>query len=738
MRNLHNILLQEDGIEARHLFRLWEKLRIRASEYKNHRIFTLRCLHNNLIPVSIKLKSTIKSTRANKILRKAEKDLLQARIKTINFILDNTSKQLEECRAKLVAIISTQRLRECQDFVDKVSEIRFNKVKQRQLNKFNLLTIRKEGNITRSITNLNYHNLNSQTNSQVNSTPQASPPSREDNRSSQAGPPQGEASTSLPSSQANSQAREGGAPPQTGTGTGTPLLGKTAVFPRLPTPPSPRLVLPRLVLPLPGKMAAFPRPIPPPSPRPVLPRLALPLAGKTAVFPWPLPPPSPRLALSRQALPLPGKTTVFPRVLPLPPLRPVLSCPHQKAADLLICLVPKQVYLAIITTLLGKVAGAPLGIGPPRPPRRSTPPPRKATILSPPTRHPQGSSKEEPNPKWVINLSNKPLTPAQRSLLAKGPNFAVTPRQPPNLEYITAIEAACTKLSQQDAEELRANINRVLRSSHPPKPNLTKAQMSALRELKRDRDCIVLTADKGVAMVVMDRQDYINKANHLLNQNTYKTITKDPTNSIKNKLINILKTIKTKSGLGTSTYKSMYPTGCVPPKFYGLPKIHKPDTPLRPRVSSCGSVTYGVAKELAKILKPLVGQSPHHINSTQDFVEQAKHFKLESGECLSSYDVSALFTSVPIDPALNIIKDLLVKDNTLKERTVMDVEDIILLLEFCLKNTYFSFQGQFYEQVEGAAMGSPVSPIVANLYMEYLEQKALSTAPHPPGSGAGM
>ena len=176
----------------------------------------------------------------------------------------------------------------------------------------------------------------------------------------------------------------------------------------------------------------------------------------------------------------------------------------------------------------------------------------------------------------------------------------------------------------------------------------------------------------------------------------------------------------------------MYPTGCVPPKFYGLPKIHKPDTPLRPIVSSCGSVTYGVAKELAKILKPLVGQSPHHINRTQDFVEQAKHFKLESGECLSSYDVSALFTSVPIDPALNIIKDLLVKDNTLKERTVMDVEDIILLLEFCLKNTYFSFQGQFYEQVEGAAMGSPVSPIVANLYMEYLEQKALSTAPLPP------
>ena len=82
---------------------------------------------------------------------------------------------------------------------------------------------------------------------------------------------------------------------------------------------------------------------------------------------------------------------------------------------------------------------------------------------------PQGSSPlEEPNPKWVINLSSKPLTKAQRSVLAKGLNFVVSPKHPPNLEYITAIEAACTKLSQQDAEELRAKVNWVLRASHPP------------------------------------------------------------------------------------------------------------------------------------------------------------------------------------------------------------------------------------------------------------------------------
>ena len=71
----------------------------------------------------------------------------------------------------------------------------------------------------------------------------------------------------------------------------------------------------------------------------------------------------------------------------------------------------------------------------------------------------------------------------------------VTPKHPPNLEYITAIEAACTKLSQQDAEELRGDINWVLRASHPPKPNLTKAQNLAIRELKRDRDRIILTTN---------------------------------------------------------------------------------------------------------------------------------------------------------------------------------------------------------------------------------------------------
>ena len=65
-------------------------------------------------------------------------------------------------------------------------------------------------------------------------------------------------------------------------------------------------------------------------------------------------------------------------------------------------------------------------------------------------------------------------------------------------------------------------------------------------------------------MVIMDRQDYINKANNLLNCNTYRAIPQDPTNTIKNKLISILKRVKYQTGLDSLTYKSMYPTDCSP------------------------------------------------------------------------------------------------------------------------------------------------------------------------------
>ena len=151
--------------------------------------------------------------------------------------------------------------------------------------------------------------------------------------------------------------------------------------------------------------------------------------------------------------------------------------------------LPRQV--ALFPSQLGSVLSRQTSQAPP------------ASSRNPPQR--EENTLEDPKLKWVINVSSKPLTQAQRSLLAKGPNYVATPRHPPNLEYITGIESLCTKLGQEEVEELRADINssKVL---SPPKPNLNKAEAQVLRNFK------------GIGKFLQPiRQDYINKSNKLFN-----------------------------------------------------------------------------------------------------------------------------------------------------------------------------------------------------------------------------
>jgi predicted GIY-YIG superfamily endonuclease len=97
-----------------------------------------------------------------------------------------------------------------------------------------------------------------------------------------------------------------------------------------------------------------------------------------------------------------------------------------------------------------------------------------------------------------------------------------------------------------------------------------------------------------------------------------------------------------------------------------------------------------------------------------------------------SFDVSSLFTNVPVDESVEIILEKLKLDTSLHDRTNLKPESIVELLDMCLKNTYFSYKYEFYVQKHGAAMGPPVSPIVANLYMEFFEELALGNAPMRP------
>ena len=157
---------------------------------------------------------------------------------------------------------------------------------------------------------------------------------------------------------------------------------------------------------------------------------------------------------------------------------------------------------------------------------------------------------EKINRNCVINLSSIPLSKEQESLLSHGSNFAISPKNPPLGDYILNIEKACQSLDTNMAEELRSEVHRVLRKLHHPKPNLKKEEIIALKQLKADKNHMVLTADKGVALVVIDTVDYLKKAKEILEDtNTYRVIQTDPTSRLKNKLINILRRIKTATGL---------------------------------------------------------------------------------------------------------------------------------------------------------------------------------------------
>ena len=88
-------------------------------------------------------------------------------------------------------------------------------------------------------------------------------------------------------------------------------------------------------------------------------------------------------------------------------------------------------------------------------------------------------------------------------------------------------------------------------------------------------------------------------------------------------------------------------------------------------------------------------------------MDQVKNIKPEEGECIILYDVKALFTFVPVNLTINIIKKKLEKFVELPNKTSMSIQNIIALLGLCLKNTYFFFQGNYYEKVWEQPYGHP-------------------------------
>ena len=127
---------------------------------------------------------------------------------------------------------------------------------------------------------------------------------------------------------------------------------------------------------------------------------------------------------------------------------------------------------------------------------------------------------------------------------------------------------------------------------------------------------MILPCDKGKSVCVMTKEQHKAKVNDLLSDtDTHEQLQKDPTPLFTRKVREALKSVENKGNIPRSQYLQLYPSDPLSPLFYGLPKVHKPGVPLRPIVSTVGSVTYPLAKYLARLLALLVGNTSSHIRN---------------------------------------------------------------------------------------------------------------------------
>ena len=143
-RNIPLYICKEHGQENVKHWQKWERSEKKMADFKNHRRFTLRCLDNNIIPVSLRLKSNIRTPRAINIIKKTERALLNERIRTINNTIETLEHQCHTCRSDLNKVLDQEIMEECDKTIEKIKEDRHYKTMMRQKEKLNNLMRKKE------------------------------------------------------------------------------------------------------------------------------------------------------------------------------------------------------------------------------------------------------------------------------------------------------------------------------------------------------------------------------------------------------------------------------------------------------------------------------------------------------------------------------------------------------------------------------------------------------------------
>ena len=222
--------------------------------------------------------------------------------------------------------------------------------------------------------------------------------------------------------------------------------------------------------------------------------------------------------------------------------------------------------------------------------------------------------------KYPDQMGNQPLqeelTPEEKSLLQKGSKCAVTPATIPIKEYISTTTVAvlqADELNGVDWSGLYHNVNRILNTftNKTIHTNITRSEHVALENLRKDNDHIMFTADKGVALVVTDKTEYITECKALLlDKSVYQHLSRDTSPTIHKEFIKILQDYKNNNFISETEYTQLrhHSSNSPAARFYGLPKFHKNNMPMCPIVSAYGMATYNTAKFITKILQKLLQQ----------------------------------------------------------------------------------------------------------------------------------
>ena len=336
--------------------------------------------------------------------------------------------------------------------------------------------------------------------------------------------------------------------------------------------------------------------------------------------------------------------------------------------------------------------------------------------------------RQNPDDNWVRNISSRPLDKTETQVLSYGLKHSVTPKRIPTEAIVSSFEAILSRQrepSESAKDNLRSRIASTIQSASLPDSNLTKDERRALKRLKTDENIVIPPADKGRVTVVMDKTDCYDKMDALVNdKQTYQVLKRDPTPALQRKLNSKLLDLKKTDAIDIQRYNRLRCPVSQPPKLYGLPKLHKPNIPMRPIVSFCGSPTYQLSKYLTTILKPLTDESQHKLQSTENFIDTIKTVQVPDDYKLVSFDVKSLFTSIPFQLALDCPETAI--NNSAIELS-LPTADLMAKLNLCLTSTYFQYNGKHYKQLHGTAMGSPASVVVEEIVMQNIEERALAT-----------